>query len=38
MKLLIALGGNAMTGVDGGARPADQQGAIAVAMLSLIHI
>lgn len=32
MRLLIALGGNAMTSRDGSARPADQEAAIAVAM------
>lgn len=38
MKLLIALGGNAMTGADGGARPADQEAAIAVAMTAVAQL
>jgi carbamate kinase len=32
MRLVVALGGNAMTGVDGTARPQDQRDAIAMAM------
>ena len=32
MRVLLALGGNAMTGADGSARPEDQIAAAAVAM------
>lgn len=38
MRLLIALGGNAMTSPDGRARPADQQAAIAVAMSAVARL
>ncbi len=38
MRLLIALGGNAMTSPDGRARPADQQAAIAMAMSAVARL
>lgn len=38
MRVLIALGGNAMTSPDGAARPADQKAAIAVAMEAVADV
>ena len=38
MRVLIALGGNAMTGADGSARPEDQRAAIMLAMEDVVDI
>ncbi len=38
MRLLIALGGNAMTSADGAARPGDQRAAIGVAMAAVADL